>query len=240
MSYILDLGVILVLVLMMFIGYKRGMFKALSRLLGIGLVLLLAVTLSGPLAEWAFDSFVAEDVTESVAADLSDDDSEEDVRSGISSVLEELPGPMVNMMVSNGVGTVDQIADKLEDEKEATTLTAAEVMTEKIIRPIGVTLLRALFFLIMMTIGFILVMIVLKLLNSVITHLPIISGLNKWLGLVFGALEGVVLVLVLVALVQTSVAAGDSSAMITQADLEHTILTGAIAQINPLYGLFTI
>ena len=49
-----------------------------------------------------------------------------------------------------------------------------------------------------------------------------------------------VLVLVLVALVQTSVAAGDSSAMITQADLEHTILTGAIARINPLYGLFTI
>lgn len=240
MAYVLDLGIILVFALMTFIGYKRGMFKAMSRFLGIGLVLLLAITLSEPLAEWAFDSFAADSVAESVADDLQEDDSEEDRRAGITSVLEELPSSVVNMMMNNDIGTVDQIADKLEEEKAESTMTAAEVMTEKIIRPIAVTLFRALFFLIIMVLGFILVSVVLKLLNSVITRLPIIGGLNKWLGLAFGALEGIVVVLALVALVQTTVAAGDSDAWVTAKDLERTILTGTIAQINPLYGLFTL
>ncbi len=240
MAYVLDLGVILVFALLVFIGYKRGMFKALSRLLCIGLVLILAVTLSGPLAEWAFDSFVSDGITESVADDLQEDDSDESIRAGITSVLEELPDTIVNMMENNDVGTVDQIADKLEEEKAATTMTAAEVMTQKIIRPIAVTLLRALIFMIMMTIGFVVMMIVLKLLNKVITKLPIIGGLNKWLGLVFGALEGAILVLVLVALVQTTVASSDSDAWVTQTDLDRTILTGAIADVNPLYDMFTL
>ena len=239
MSYMLDLGVILVFALMVFIGYKRGMFKALSRLLAIGLVLVLAITLSGPLAEVAFDNFISDGITESVADDLQEG-SEESTRAGITAVLESLPTSIVNMMENNDVGTVDQIADKLEEEQAETTMTAAEIMTEKIIRPVALPFVRAIIFMLMMSIGFIIVSIVLKLLNKVITKLPIVGGLNKWLGLAFGALEGVVLVLVLVALVQTTVAAGNSDAWVTQTDLDHTIITGAIADINPLYGMFTL
>ena len=47
MAYILDIAVILIFVLAIFIGYRRGFVKSIIRLVGCLLALVIAGTLSG-------------------------------------------------------------------------------------------------------------------------------------------------------------------------------------------------
>ncbi|MBP3389501.1 MAG: CvpA family protein, partial [Clostridia bacterium] len=155
MAYVLDLLVILVFGLMVFIGYKRGVVKSLARLIGLIAAVVVAITFSGPVANAVYDGAVGPAIEEAVAAkiDEGEDATSIELRSGVESVLEALPTPLLNLMKNNHIGTVDEIMAKVEDSEGLDKLfnagELAETLTEKVVRPVAVTILRLLAFLLL-------------------------------------------------------------------------------------------
>lgn len=70
MAYILDIAVILIFVLAIFIGYRRGFVKSIIRLVGCLLALVIAGTLSGTIAGGIYDGFLAGKVKEQIVTHI--------------------------------------------------------------------------------------------------------------------------------------------------------------------------
>lgn len=244
MAYLLDLAVILVFVLCIAVGCKRGVVKALSRLLGIAAAVVLAFLFCGPLASLTFDQWVGPQLESTISTKIGEsrDDGENAVRSGVESVLEALPAPVVNLMKNNGIGTVDEIIDRVDlsgaDQLVQNADDIAGRLTTQVARPVVVTILRVPAFLLILLLGIIAAMLLSGLLDALVSHIPFVKGVNRSLGALFGALEGVALVLVLVGVLQMAAELGGETSALNQAVLDQTLLTGPLSQINPVGKFF--
>ena len=244
MAYLLDLAVILVFGLCLAIGYKRGVVKSLSKLLGIVAAVVLAFLFSAPLASAVFDQWVGPQletvITEQI--ETSRTNGEEAVRSGVESVLEALPAPVVNIMKNNGLGTVDEIINRVDlsgaDQLAENADAIAEKLTAQVARPVVLMLLRLPAFLLILLLGLLAALLLSGLLDALVSHIPFVKGVNRSLGALFGALEGIAFVLVLVGVLQVVAELGTESSVLNQAVLDQTLLTGPLAQINPVGHFF--
>ena len=244
MAYLLDLAVILFFVLSIVIGCKRGVVKALSRLAGIVAAVVLAFLFCGPLASLAFDRWVGPSLQTTVAEKIEDsrETGENAIRTGVESALEALPAPVLNLMKNNGIGTVDEIIDRVDlsgaDQLAQNADGIAEQLTAQVARPVIVTVLRVPAFLLILLLGIIAALLLSGLLDALVSRIPFVKGVNRSLGAVFGALEGVLLVLVFVGVVQIVAELGADTSPLNQTVLDKTLLTGPIAQINPIGSYF--
>ena len=242
MAYVLDLAVILVFVLSVVIGYRRGVVRSLSRLIGLVLAVVVAFSLSGVVANTVYDRFVEPMVQSTIEKQIDETAStgEAASRNGVATVLEELPAPLLNLLKNNDVGTVDQVMDKLivDDSQELFNGgELAEALTEQIVRPVGVSVLRLLAFPLILVLAWLLVLLLSGLIDKLVGKIPFVNGLNNGLGALFGALQGAVLALIVVAIVQM-VASMEAVPWLTQAHIDHTILTGPLSEINPVGHFF--
>ena len=71
---------------------------------------------------------------------------------------------------------------------------------------------------------------------SKVFRLPLLRQADGLLGALLGAVEGVVLGLVAVTVMQMMAASTTENALISQQDIESTVLVSAVAQINPVTG----
>ncbi len=242
MAYVLDLAVILVFGLMVFIGYKRGVIKSLTRLIGLVAAVVVAISFSGPAANAIYEKYVGPAVEEAVEERIDETahTGETALRDGVESVLEALPAPLLNLMKNNNVGTVDEVMSKVDADGDQSRFNAgelAETLTAQIVQPVAVTVLRLIAFLVILLVAVLLALVLSGLIGKLVEKIPFVSGLNNSLGALFGALEGVALVLVLVAVVQL-VASMEAVDWLTQEHIDHTILTGSISQVNPVSRFF--
>jgi len=242
MAYVLDLAVILIFGLMVFIGYKRGVIRSLTRLIGLVAAVVLAISFSGPAANAVYEKYVGPAV-ETVVEERIDETShtgETALRNGVESVLEALPTPLLNLLKNNNVGTVEEVMSKVDADGDQSVFNAgelAETLTAQIVQPVAVTVLRLIAFLVILLVAVLLALVLSGLIGKLVEKIPFVNGLNNSLGALFGALEGVALVLVLVAVVQLA-ASMEAVEWLTQEHIDHTILTGPISQFNPVSRFF--
>ncbi len=234
MAYILDGAVILVLILAIIIGYKRGFVKALIKLAGCIAAVVLASALSTVLAGGIFDAFIGPKLEQTLVSQIQTADSSTIV-TAVEDAMDKMPGIVTNTLQSFGLGTPEQIVGSIGNAVNDSAETVADVVVTKVFRPIAVLLLRALCFFLL----FAALMIVVSFVARAISHifkLPILKQMNGIGGALVGAVEGAVLVLVAVTVVQLIATSSKPDAAITQTDVENTILVSAIANVNPITG----
>ena len=108
MAYMLDIAVILILLLAVYIGYRRGFVKAVIKLVGCVLAVVIASVASLPLASGIFDAFAGDKLQEVIASQMTSTDTAA-VAAGIEAALDKLPGPVLNALEAYGLGTPEQI-----------------------------------------------------------------------------------------------------------------------------------
>lgn len=113
-AYILDGAVILIFLLAILIGYRRGFVKAVIRLAGCVLALVVALCLSKPLAGGVFDLFFSDQLEQTVSSHIGQTD-EQAVREALENILEQLPQPVVNALDGVGLGTPEEITGQVQD-----------------------------------------------------------------------------------------------------------------------------
>ena len=232
MAFLLDGLVIIIFLLSIYLGYKRGFVKTVIRVVGCFLALLIASSLSQPLAESIFDVFMAEKIESTVSQQIQFTD-EQSVEKSLDSVLGDLPSPVTNALSQYNMGTPQQITSKLSGSLNTTTENITKSIVQNVIRPVAVSLLRILCFIILFVLLMILVAIAGKVISTAF-RLPVLRQVNGVLGAVAGVVEGVIMVFLAVAVIGLIAASSGSNGKITRKTVDDTIIVHVIENANPV------
>lgn len=227
MKYVLDIAAVGVVVLFACIGAGKGFIKSCADFLGTIIAMIGAGIFSGAAAEWVFDTFFHEALTEKVtelSAGLSEGEA-------VHAVFNRFPEMIQRALTAAGITEGSVVA-----QLQSGTTAVAEGITEAL-RPMLVGLISAM----TMVVLFVLLLVIVRALATLLTglfELPLLHGINTALGVVFGALMAVPVIWVVLACVRalTPILAADMQASI-QKLMDGSLLAGAFYSFNPTYWL---
>ncbi len=198
MQILIDYGIDLILIIVLLsniIGsYRRGFFKCLVSLVCVIVALFAALNYSQPLAEWSYDNIMADKVVQQVEKSLNDGFSSQVAADTVNQVIDMIPELLTKQLTEFGIDT-DSLSGQIAS-LELSSHDTAEKISEQIIRPGSLVLLKLLCYILI----FVVVRLVLGCILGLITKLPMPSLLktaDRWLGGVLGALKGGVIVIML-------------------------------------------
>ncbi len=234
MALVLDAVIILILLIAMFLGYRRGFIQTMLQLAVWIVSFAVAMFFSSPIAGAVFDGVFAEKLESGLCESLQATDSHSSSQQW-DALLEKLPDP-VSSFLKNDAELRDTFDTLSETDNAAVEAMAHSVVTD-IVRPVAVTLLRFIVFLILFVVLLFALRLVKKLLKPV-SRIPIIRQADGTLGAVLGACKGAICVFAVVAVLQIVVATSSPDAAITQKTIEDTQIVSWIADCNPLTTFF--
>ncbi len=219
MSWILDIASVVVVGIFLTLGIHRGFIKTAIHLIGLVLALCVAGLASMPLAEWIYDSFLAEPLRAAVAEHAAEATvaAMQTVQEQITRVIELLPSVVKSAFELSGM-TVTQSGAPLAAEP------LTQVVMDSVVRPMCLSMLQATLFLVLFLLLFVIIVLIGKGINKVFTTLPIIRQINSLLGGVLGAVEGVAMVYVLTLVLKLYMTMSGASSIVTTADIQATYL----------------
>ena len=231
MGYILDGIILLICLLCVLIGVKRGFIHSVVRFLGSIIAALLASALGGVLAQWLFDTMFRGAMVEKINSSLQTLGAD-NAAAAASQVLASLPDFLVRALEEAGV-TLETVSHAINSQ----TSGAAGVVVDYL-SPVFVNFLKVLAVIVL----FFLFMTIVRLLAALvgdILRLPILKEVDGLLGGVFGFLLAMVSVWVVVAGVMVFMPMLDSGTQQqVQEALDGSLLTGVLVNMNPLRGMF--
>ncbi len=231
MGYILDGIILLICLLCVLIGVKRGFIHSVVRFLGSMIAALLASALGGVLAQWLFDTMFRGAMVEKINSSLQTLGAD-NAAAAASQVLASLPDFLVRALEEAGV-TLETVSHAINSQTSG-----AAGMVVDYLSPVFVNFLKVLAVIVL----FFLFMTIVRLLAALvgdILRLPILKEVDGLLGGVFGFLLAMVSVWVVVAGVMVFMPMLDSGAQQqVQEALDGSLLTGVLVNMNPLRGMF--
>lgn len=231
MGYILDGMILLICLLCVLIGVRRGFIYSVVRFLGSMIAALLASALGGVLAQWLFDTMFRGAMVEKINSSLQTLGAD-NAAAAASQVLASLPDFLVRAMEEAGV-TLETVSHAINSQTSG-----AAGMVVDYLSPVFVNFLKVLAVIVL----FFLFMTIVRLLAALvgdILRLPILKEVDGLLGGVFGFLLAMVSVWVVVAGVMVFMPMLDSGAQQqVQEALDGSLLTGVLVNMNPLRGMF--
>ena len=194
MPYLLDAAAVVLFGLMVFIGYKRGFFKTVMRLVSLAVALVAAVLLSQPAAQLLYNLLLKNRMSEFVTNAFSK--TSQTVSASVDSLLSGLPGIIQHALSADGLTSSADVLTRAGVSAETAPAAASDAVPGNVVEPLTVTLLSGACFILI----FILCLIAMLLIThaaNLATKLPVLKQLNGALGIVVGIVEGLVLVWVL-------------------------------------------
>ncbi len=186
MTIFIDVLLVLIVAVAAYIGYRKGIVKMLLSFLVVLISLVLAWSISAPLATGGYAWFFEESVSQTVDAAL-ENTTQDAVDTAVENLFSSnsLLGGVGSLVGFDTGDVVDSVAgDSLE--KVATTL------KEDVIKPPTVLLLRCIAFLLLFVLFWLVLSLVAKVLQKT-AKLPVIKGFNAFAGGFVGIIIGVVL-----------------------------------------------
>lgn len=227
MAYILDAVVIGVFLLAVYLGYKRGFVKAISKLAAFVIAAVVAYLFCGSLAGAVFERAIAPAVEKSLTPYLESADT--DVTAAIETVKGKLPAFARELLESKG--DIGEYLTTLKGESK-TPAQMAEEFARGPVRTVVMPGLKMLCAIGLFVVALILALIAMRAVNKVF-QLPVLHTLNGTLGLVAGVANGLVLVIITVAVLQIVAAAGSADSAINPTVMSETHVVQWLAQYNP-------
>ena len=227
MKYLLDAVVILIFLLCVFIGHKRGFIKTVTGIVAFVAALAVSALLSGPVAGFVYDKAVEPTIIETVDAKL--EETEGSAIERLNNAYESLPDVVKNLLAQAGIEDVDALAQKMPIGTETPVSESVNAVVEPLLLP----LIKALCSLLLFFIVYIAAGIALRVLN-IVAKLPLLKQVNETLGLVGGIVSGALWALLAVTVLQILAATGVAGDTVTLQTIADTTVVNWIAGINPL------
>ncbi|ANU54473.1 CvpA family protein [Acutalibacter muris] len=231
MGYILDGIILLICLICVLVGVKKGFIHSVVRFLGAVIAALLASTLGGTLAQWLFDTMFRGAMVEKINSSLQALGSE-NAAAAAGQVLASLPDFLVRALEEAGV-TLETVSHAINSQTSGAAGMVVDYLSPVFVNFLKVLAVIVLFFL------FTTLARLLAALISDLLRLPILRELDGVLGGAFGFLLALVSVWVVVAGATVFMPMLDSSSQQqVQAALDSSLLTGTLVNMNPLGGMF--
>ena len=232
MEYILDLIFIALAVVMIILGAKKGLIKALLDGLSTIASGIIAYILATPVAKVIYDAFVRGIVKSEFLKGLDDSGTDfGSISEKVNALVNELPEGALNIASKFGFdvnGAISNVVSSAPDSNESLVETLMTNIGDNIFLKIteAVTMF-ALFIIVSIALTF-----VIRLLNKVVKKLPVVKQANKLAGGLLGLVKAVVIIFV-VSTVLVFVHNEELAPMINS-----SVILKVVNDINPLLNIF--
>ena len=181
---IIDLIILGILILCIFFGYKRGLVEVAFNLISFVIAIVLSLLLYQPVTNYIIDKTQFDENIKSIIVNQI---NPEEIKQQVEEPEEEsnnLPD-----IVTNYIGkTISEAANTAKDNAAEIVATNLSITAIKIIT------------LILLFIAIRIVLCLLKFITNILAKLPVISSLNKIGGIVYGVIEGLFIVYLILAI----------------------------------------
>lgn len=230
MGILLDIGFVIIILLCVVFGYKKGFFKSIAGFIGAVIAMFLAWVLAGLIANALYQGVFREKLIDNISAVLSND-ALASFPEKAAQVVANLPGFLSNTLSNQGI-----TSSQIEQSLQAAGNNAAPA-TADLISPAVIWLLQLLLTVILFFILVILVRLVIKLIGNVF-RLPVLRQVDGILGGLFGIFKGVVYIFLACILLQLLMPViGNSSEPMKQV-LDNSFIYQFIFYNNPITSWF--
>ena len=230
MGILLDIGFVIIILLCVVFGYKKGFFKSIAGFIGAVIAMFLAWVLAGLIANALYQGVFREKLIDNISAVLSND-ALASFPEKAAQVVANLPGFLSNTLNNQGI-----TSSQIEQSLQAAGNNAAPA-TADLISPAVIWLLQLLLTVILFFILVILVRLVIKLIGNVF-RLPVLRQVDGILGGLFGIFKGVVYIFLVCILLQLLMPViGNSSEPMKQV-LDNSFIYQFIFYNNPITSWF--
>ena len=229
MKYLLDAVVILIFLLCVIIGHKRGFIKTVAGIVALIAALAVSSLLSAPLSEYVYDKTIEPTIVETVDTQMTQ--VKGNVTEKLAYTYESLPNIVKTLLNQTGIAGGEEFA--LSVPIYGSTPISQNIAD--MIRPILLPLINALCSLVLFFIAYIVASVILRLFN-VVAKLPLLKQLNKSLGLLGGIVSGALWAMLAVTVIQVVAAMGLAGDTFTLQTVSETAVVNWLIGINPLGG----
>ena len=177
MSIIVDLVILAIFIICIIIGYVRGLTGSLIKILSFVLSIVIAFILFVPISNLIINNTQIDDNLEQSIREMIIGNSEE----------EEQKMP-------------EAITDYIEQQVESASDSAKEAIADSTAREVSLTIVKAGTWIVLFIVARIL-LIFLRFITALIAKLPVIKQFDKLGGIIYGVIEGLIIIYVLLAII---------------------------------------
>ncbi len=216
MNIVLDLIILAIVIVTIYLSTKKGFVKVLVETVGFILAIVIAFTVSTPLAEATYDKFIEPSIIQSAEKTIQNDEGIE------KEVWENIPDFITKNAENFGISE-DSFSQTINENISLGTKKAVTVASQNVIKPVCVSLVSMIYGVILTTVLFIVVKFAAKFLNKLFSF-SLVGKLNRILGGVLGVFKGVAFAVLFVVIVSFLVSINGKLFNITIQDIEKTFL----------------
>ena len=238
------LDVILVIIALLCIkkGSKDGFAKTIVSFFGIFIAIILAATLSKPIANYAYTGFVQKPIENAITASIetqldkaSSNPSAQQLLEGVEGAIDKFPAFIKNALQTEEMKA--EISDKIVELHSADLSEFSHKITDTIIKPILISVISAIVFVIIFLAVFLICILLSKALK-IVNKLPLLGGVNSLLGGIIGLLKGIIIALIINFVIVSVTSSGTNIfGIITAETVQSSLIMKNLAPINPLNSL---
>lgn len=189
MGIIVDLIIIAVVLLFIFLGYKKGLTGSLIKLLSFIIAIVVAIVLYKPVANAVIENTVIDDnIRTTLSATLGVENKTENTEENVPSTIMD----NINKEIENAT---DEVKANVIDH---TTITIVNIGS-------GIVIFLAVR----------VILVLISLFAKILTDLPVIKQVDKLGGLAYGAIEGIVIVYAVLAVISLTSVIWANNAVVT-------------------------
>ena len=189
MGIIVDLIIIVVVLLFIFLGYKKGLTGSLIKLLSFIIAIVVAFVLYKPVANAVIENTVIDDnIRTTLSATLGVEDKTKNTEENVPSTIMD----NINKEIENAT---DEVKANVIDH---TTITIVNIGS-------GIVIFLAVR----------VILVIISLFAKILTDLPVIKQVDKLGGLAYGAIEGIVIVYAVLAVISLTSVIWANNAVVT-------------------------
>ncbi len=229
LNYILDLALIAVITASCMIAKRKGFLKSSNTILSLIVSAVLIVTLLEPFTDYLIKSPIGERIGEKISYKVENTAEDEEIIVEDGESAKEF-GNVLGLPVFMTAIVGDKIEEqtkKMEEIKNDALAAVSDAVLEVVLKILAIILLFLL-----VKVG---VFLLLRLLDAVF-KLPILSGINSFLGIFIGLINGLLAVYIICAVLALFVPSASVEALTTAID--NTILFKYFYNNNLLIELF--
>ncbi len=240
MGFVWDIILVAILIVCIFLAYRKGLIATLFSLLSTVVALLGAWMLSTPVGAWIDQMFVHGPVRRFVLSTLSDtpvmkyDEALNNI--DVASRIRSMPAALKTLLESIGLSS-----DTLVAEAQKATVNSAEMknqLIDRIADPISATISTAIAFVVLFVVLLVVCSLAAKLLSALCNLLPVGKQLNAIGGGVIGFAKGLIIVLVVSAVLWAVSSGVETKSFFGKETIDTSLVTKEIIKINPICNIF--
>ncbi len=201
MAIIIDFIILAIMVICIALGYRKGLIGVAVNILGFFIALLIALILYTPISNFiinntSIETTLQEAISDTVASYViqSEESTEEETEDNSSKVM------------------ADYINDFIEEEKQKAQTTEKEIINN-VSEKVAINIIKIAVGIIVFIIAKI-ALIFVKALANIIAKLPIIGQFDKLGGIIYGVLQGLIIIYIILALISLIAPTMGDSALI--------------------------